>query len=204
MSHSYYYDMNTHEFIQDIESYKKQLTIIGLSGYGRSGKDTVASFLVERGFTRLAFADILREALYVLNPYLPTSGGKFVRLADYVDEFGWEVAKKNDQVRLYIQRIGSDVGRDLIHKDIWVDSLFDRMSLDTKYVISDVRFFNEANRVRRHGGQMWRINRPGCGPVNGHYSEIVLDEYNFDHVIDNSGSEKDLEDKVLDLIGTLV
>ncbi len=36
--------------------------LIGLMGYARSGKDTIAKFLVSRlGFKRLSFADTLKE-----------------------------------------------------------------------------------------------------------------------------------------------
>ena len=42
------------------------MEIVGLSGYARSGKDEAAKVLVEEfGFTRVAFADKLREVLYV-------------------------------------------------------------------------------------------------------------------------------------------
>ena len=38
--------------------------LIGLMGYARSGKDTIASFLVKRlGFKRISFADTLKEDL---------------------------------------------------------------------------------------------------------------------------------------------
>ena len=41
--------------------------LIGLYGPPRSGKDTVAQFLVEEdGFTRLSFADALRDIAYAL------------------------------------------------------------------------------------------------------------------------------------------
>jgi dephospho-CoA kinase len=47
--------------------------IIGLSGYSRSGKDEVAKILVEDyGFTRIAFADKIRELLYEMNPIVDT------------------------------------------------------------------------------------------------------------------------------------
>lgn len=45
------------------------MEIVGLSGYARSGKDEAAKVLVEEfGFTRVAFADKLRDFLYALNP----------------------------------------------------------------------------------------------------------------------------------------
>ncbi len=51
--------------------------IIGLTGYAQSGKDTVANILVERyGFTRVAFADKIREFLYETNPMYDSIAGE--------------------------------------------------------------------------------------------------------------------------------
>ena len=45
--------------------------IIGLTGYARSGKDTVAKILVDNyGYKRIAFADKIRELLVEINPIL--------------------------------------------------------------------------------------------------------------------------------------
>ena len=64
--------------------------IIGVSGYARSGKDTIAEVLIMNyGFKRLAFADNIRKAVKVLNPIL--ENGK--RVNEMVKEFGWEVTK---------------------------------------------------------------------------------------------------------------
>lgn len=52
------------------------MEIIGLSGYARSGKDEAAKILVEEyGFTRVAFADKLRDVLYALNPIVDIRRG---------------------------------------------------------------------------------------------------------------------------------
>jgi dephospho-CoA kinase len=60
--------------------------IIGLTGYARTGKDTVASVLVKDfGFERIAFADPIRELLYELNPKV---NGIYLR--EMVEEHGWE------------------------------------------------------------------------------------------------------------------
>lgn len=37
--------------------------IIGITGWGASGKDTVGDYLVQKGFTRFSFSDYLREQL---------------------------------------------------------------------------------------------------------------------------------------------
>ena len=69
--------------------------IIGLTGYARSGKDTVASILVEDyGFTRVAFADPIRDLLLKINPILENG----YRLGEHVKEFGWELAKARTEV----------------------------------------------------------------------------------------------------------
>ena len=74
--------------------------IIGLSGYARSGKDTVAQVLVEKyGFQRIAFADKIREFLYDLNPRLDHTLKDSLRLRDIVDVNGWEKAKIHKVVR---------------------------------------------------------------------------------------------------------
>lgn len=44
--------------------------IIGLHGFARSGKTTVASFIEERGYTSFAFADRMKATLLELDPYL--------------------------------------------------------------------------------------------------------------------------------------
>jgi hypothetical protein len=65
-----------------------------------------------------------------------------------------------------------------------------RRSYGTKVVFSDVRYPNEADAVRKLGGQVWRIERDGHGPANEHTSEHALNKYNFDQRIYN---DKDLE-----------
>ncbi len=89
--------------------------IIGLSGYARSGKDTVAELLVlNYGFKRVAFADGIRDALIALNPILHDGH----RLNEVVQMYGWDVAKAKDEVRRLLQVMGTEVGRKLIHEDV--------------------------------------------------------------------------------------
>jgi hypothetical protein len=60
------------------------------------------------------------------------------------------------------------------------------------WVITDVRFPNEAKAIKRVGGIIVRINRPDHSPINDHPSEIGLDDWKFDHTIDNNGNLEDL------------
>ena len=167
--------------------------LIGLSGYARSGKDTVAELLcLNYGYKRVSFADPMRQALYVLSPKIDN----IVRLSEYVDDYGWDVAKQNQEVRRLLQVFGTEVGRKMFGLDFWIDIALKDLSGDTQVVISDVRFPNEADAIAKLGGSMWRINRKNHSAVNGHASEHAMDNYMFNHVIYNDETLDDLSDEV--------
>lgn len=168
--------------------------IIGLSGYARSGKDTVAEILInEYAFERIAFADPIRKILYDMSP---TIDGE--RLADMVDNYGWDITKSKEEVREFLQVLGYSA-RMNIHPDVWVMAAFSQMRADKNYVIADVRFLNEADYIKKHGGEVWRVERPGVNAVNQHISEWEMDNYKCDHGILNDG---DL-DQLRNLVKTL-
>lgn len=171
--------------------------IIGLSGYARSGKDTVAELLVlNYGFKRLAFADGIREALLALNPILHDGH----RLNELVGMYGWEVAKAKDEVRRLLQVMGTEVGRKLINEDVWVWLLFNKVNTDERIIIPDVRFPNEARMIEQQGGEVWRINRHNHSAVNDHISEHALDNHMFKRVVYNDGTLDDLAEEVFMLM----
>jgi hypothetical protein len=171
--------------------------IIGLSGYARSGKDTVAELLVlNYGFKRMAFADGIREALTALNPILHDGH----RLNELVGMYGWEIAKAKDEVRRLLQVMGTEVGRKLINEDVWVWLLFNKINTDERIVIPDVRFPNEAKMIEQQGGEVWRINRHNHTAVNDHISEHAMDNHMFKRVVYNDGTLDDLADEVFMLM----
>jgi hypothetical protein len=162
--------------------------IIGLSGYARSGKDTVADYLVtHKGFTRVAFADPIRKILYAVNPMIDGE-----RLADMVDTYGWDITKSKPEVREFLQALGYSA-RVHINPNVWIMAAFSGMTRNENYVIADVRFRNEANAIKEFGGQIWRIQRPGVEAVNGHVSEWEMDEYEYDWAVSNDGTLEQLE-----------
>lgn len=186
--------------------------IIGLSGYARSGKDTVADRLVtSHGFTRIGFADALRDALYALDPWIPDNNFTgLTRLASIVDTVGWERAKdEHPEVRILLQRLGTEVGRNLWGEDFWVDRLAEKVfhltaaDPDLNVVIPDCRFPNEAVYVQMNmapngapRGELWRITRPGYAPVNPHPSETALNDWSFDTFISNDKTVAALHEHV--------
>jgi hypothetical protein len=168
--------------------------IIGLSGYAQVGKDTVANYLVENyGFVKVSFADPIREALYKLDPKIRLGENNGASLAHAVDSMGWEDVKKfSEDARMLLQRLGTEVGREMFGKDFWVNQGLLRAKEHEHVVFADTRFKNEADAIKDNGGKVWRINKEGHGPVNGHPSETALDLYAFDLIIDNDSNKEDL------------
>ena len=174
-----------------------QIVIIGLSGYASAGKDSVAQILVEKfGYKRMAFADAIRDILYTLDPL--TNNGLHLRTV--VDDYGWDLAKQDNEIRRLLQVLGTEVGRNVFGDDVWVDVLISKLEPMDKVVITDVRFPNEARELHNLAGEIWRVNREGVSAINEHVSESQMDEYNFDKIIDNNGSLEDLEHAIVELI----
>ena len=170
---------------------KTSYNVIGLTGYAQSGKDTLASILVEKyGYIRVAFADKIRDFLYGINPMVACSPTGYLR--DLVNLVGWDKAKQEPQVRRLLQDLGISA-RELIDENIWVTTALKHVGKDERVVVTDVRFENEAMMIKLMGGQLWRVRRPGVEAVNSHVSETQLDGYKVDQIFVNSGSIQDLE-----------
>jgi hypothetical protein len=185
-----------------------RISAVGLSGWARSGKDTVADYLIEKyGFTKASFAQPIREALVRLNPKISLGGFQQASLATAVRAFGWEDLKDASiDVRPLMQRLGTEVGREMFGENFWVETALDRIPDGSKVVFSDVRYSNEANAVKELGGKIYRISRDGVGPANEHASETALNDYDFDDRIDNSGTVEELYaqiDRVINANGSV-
>lgn len=170
--------------------------VIGIAGYARSGKDTIGRYLVNRyDYTRVAFADAVRDAVYTLNPLIKTEELGHVRLQRLVEDEGWDAAKvRHDEIRRLLQVMGTEVGRMLFGENVWIDIAKRKMEGHELVVITDVRFQNEADAIRSWGGQVWRVNRSGVGPVNNHASDALA--FESDVQIENDGTLDSLFSKV--------
>jgi hypothetical protein len=172
--------------------------IIGLSGYAQTGKDTIADYLVKNyGFTRVAFADPIREAVYRLNPKISIVDMRDVPLATAVDGLGWEAVKvESSDARWLLQRMGTEVGREMFGENFWVDQAMKKASKYDKVVITDVRYPNELEAILRHSGTAWRVIKDDVGAVNRHASETALDHYQFEYIIFNNDTKESLYESV--------
>jgi len=123
--------------------------LIGLTGLSGSGKDTVADYLVSNhNFFKLTFAKPIHDLILALLDW------------EYEYEFLTEIKNEphpnlfGKTPRELMQFIGTEWGRDMVHPDLWlrrVQTLKKDLTNMTHFVISDVRFENEADWVRSEG-----------------------------------------------------
>ena len=177
-------------------------TVIGLMGYKRTGKDTVADHLVNaHGYTRIAHADILRDMLWELNPLFNNDVAETWLLASYLGAnttAAWEDFKTSDPdaYRRLLRTHGAVIGSRA--PDFFVDQVWERINYTdraTRWVITDVRFPAEARKFTSPIHQRWRITRPGV-VGDGHPSEIALDKWPAARTIHNAGTIEDLHHAV--------
>lgn len=190
------------------------MTIIGIGGKLRVGKDEVAKILEhEHDFVRLGMSDPLREHMVILNPWIKVTLREAWRLrvwpgwhraADLLDRLGYVEAKTIRDLREFMQRDGTDGGRNFFGPNIWVDKLRAMILQENEaglaVAITGLRYPNEVEMIRDLGGATVWVNRPGLTPPAGdagsHSSENSVGEADFDLAIDNDGTLIELSDTV--------
>lgn len=171
-----------------------QIPLIGITGRARSGKDTVANFIVAaQGGYRYSFADPLRAMLVPLG-------------VDLNDPY-WQ-ARKEEVIpalgvspRRLMQTLGTEWGRVMINPDMWLIMAQQRLlAHGPGMVIPDVRFENEAAWVRKHGGRIIHLTRPNTKAVEAHASEAGIVFVDTDVALFNTGTLEELQDSVRGLL----
>lgn len=209
--------------------------LIGISGFEGSGKNTVADILTKKyQFKQESFAGKLKDILSVLfgwdRAMLEGLTAESRKQRFEVDTWWADRLEIPDLTpKVMLKTIGTDVFRNCFHNEIWVSSLERQLIASTgNIVVTDVRFANEAEAIRRLGGKLLRVRR-GAEPewykyaliANTHVNEDTsyclkkLEEYgihpsetnwiglDFDAVIENLGSLEYLETQVDQVIHKL-
>ena len=159
------------------------MRLIGVNGFKRSGKDTVADYLVNNmEMHRYAFADPIRAAasgMFGL-PLCRFEGDH--RLREQPDPY-WGISP-----RRMLQLLGTEGGRKVFGDDLWIRRVqyewegMKREEKDRKgtgyatqggMVVSDVRFVNEAEWIISEGGMILRVVRPGTEPEVTGWKKIL-------------------------------
>jgi hypothetical protein len=176
------------------------LRLFGLGGYAESGKDAFADLIVAHpGFAKTYMSKPLEQALLRLNPwinltlpeYVERLGHPVVRYQALHEAVGYDLSKKEPEVRGLLQRLGTEVGREMFGENVWVDAMLkEAESLGGNVVVTGMRFRNEMDAVQSSGPTIW-VDR-GLPPVNSHASDNTLGPDDFDIIVDNTGTLEDL------------
>lgn len=166
--------------------------LIGLSGKRGAGKDSVASALVaDYGFTRIAFADALKQMLRAINPTVrcAVGHGGHIPLDDLVAIQGWDLTKQDLEVRRLLQRAGQWMFN--VDPLFWVKAAAQSMEPCRDYVITDLRFDHELRWLRGQGGLVVRIHRTDHVVLDADRSETEADAWAYDVVLNNTPGKTD-------------
>jgi hypothetical protein len=166
--------------------------IIGITGLIGSGKDTIASHLVEQhGYERYSWAMPLKDITATLfgwdRDMLEGTTPEQREKREQIDLWWDNKLGKKDQVspRWILQFIGTEVMRNTLHPDIWVLAGIKRIAGKQNVVIPDTRFPNEIKAIREIGGVIWNVQR---GPLPVWYNDLM----EWHKLFENDYLEKDV------------
>lgn len=182
--------------------------LIGLHGNQRVGKDTVFQLIHSEysHATRFAFADKIKQSLAALF-------GVSVREIDILKEEGamFKVESENYEHsytwRSFAQRYGTEAHREIFGPDFWVDKVLPpptKRGINSHnkrlWIVTDVRFPNEALRIRELGGTIINVTRPSVENIDNHVSENALNNYFIDYELVNDGSLEQLKERTIEIV----
>lgn len=183
------------------------MSIIGLTGYKGSGKDTIADYLVnEQGFIKIAFADFIRNALKELFDW---DDENFSQEKKEIQDSYWGVTP-----RKMCQEIGTEFLRihckDFISQDFKLPNDEDYkatfhikrinkeiikllgVNSKVKIVFSDIRFQDELDYIKKIGGKVLKVvrNNSNKNEYSNHISEKNIEGLNnIDYEVSNNESK---------------
>jgi len=167
--------------------------IVGLTGYKQSGKSTFAKHVVAfNGARKLRFAEPIVPIMKMLGfTDEQISGDK----KEVLDTF-WNIIPR-DLMKL----IGITMFRDNFRADVWIKlAKKEIVAYKDTYdlVIENVRFPNEAELIRIHGGIIIKIDR-GLEQNDNSISETPLPDNLIDFIITNFNSKENFKLRVTEL-----
>jgi hypothetical protein len=181
------------------------IKLIGLHGPAGCGKDTVAEILcAAQEFRSVSFAepliDMLVAGFRVPKSYFTDRNLKEIPIP--------ELCGKSP--RQLMQTLGTEWGRNYVDCDVWVKIADRKIEYLRKLaaagnayiegiVATDVRFQNEYDYIRNHGGTIWHIRRPiNPNEINPtHVSDKLMKiDTDRDQLILNDGDIDQLAEKI--------
>lgn len=146
--------------------------LIAITGTINSGKNTVANIIQEEANCEVfidAFAAPLKNFVADVFAWdldvVKGENHSLRHLREKSDEWWSQKFEYDVTIRKMLQYIGTDVMREHLHEDIWVNSLIARYNKFCKlhdnfiYIVSDLRFPNESFSIQDAGGEIIRVKR---------------------------------------------
>lgn len=198
--------------------------LIAITGFRNAGKDTIADYLVKKyGYTKLSFAGAVKDVASVVFDWdrdmLEGSTVESRLKREIVDEW-WSkrLGIKNLTPRWVLQNFGTELFRNHFHDEIWIANLERKIMKYDKVVITDCRFPNEYDMVKKYDGTIisvfrddvpeWfndikndTIKHPPC--ISGHElhsSDWLWIKFNTDFTVYNNSTLNNLYEQVDDII----
>lgn len=166
--------------------------IVGITGLPRSGKDTVADFLLakHRGTYKYSFAEPIVDMLNV-------GFNQNFRSDYWTERKGEPIPLLGKSPRELMQTLGTEWGRQHVHPDLWVFLANQRfLKLGAGMIIPDVRFENEAAFVRKYGGVVVHMSKFNAPLPNEHVSNKPIVGNAGDLILCNDGDLAELQHNV--------
>lgn len=189
--------------------------IIGLGHQKRVGKDTVADILVnEYGYTKISFISALRELCEIV---IANMMGRLTLTVYERKVYKWarRYGLRHDSVvfeilvnsnfpdecymveggkhRNLYKYIGTTLIRDNISEDFWLNITKKQVARHPKCVLSDVRYKNEFDFVKKNGLAI-KIHNPLIDHTDTHESETCLKRVKWHAVLETGVTIKDKND----------
>jgi hypothetical protein len=188
------------------------MEIIGICGKKRSGKDEVADALSRYGsFCKRPLANVLKEIAKII--FLWNDRHVYGDLKEVVDN-SWGVSP-----RQVLQFIGTECFqhrmcemfprfKEVTGRCLWIDRMISKIKTDTysHFVIPDIRFFHEEDRLREEFGEdfkLIRVTRPILDSIDEHESEAYYNDLHADAEIINDGTLEDLHENAINVLEIL-
>ena len=176
--------------------------VVAFCGVAGSGKSTAADALLEKGFVRVKFADVLKD---MLRTFYRSAGLPDIKIEAKIEGHRKELPDPllcGKTPRYAMQKLGTEWGRVLIGDDFWVNAWKARAALivgdDDRVVCDDVRFANEVRAVHDLGGVV--VKMEGRGGIPGDHVSEKLD-VEPDLTLSNTDSILDLKRRVQTTFG---
>ena len=188
--------------------------IISICGFAGAGKDTLAQILIDKyDFVKLSFAGIIKDIASIIFSWdrnmLEGCTVESRQWREQVDPY-WSKRLNMPQLtpRYILQYFGTDLFRNHFHSEIWIACIERKLQIYKNVVITDCRFENEINSIKKHGGKLIHVSRgilpdffhTKIIPSNIHASETSWINADIDYTIENNGTMDELKEKIDKLI----